>query len=55
MGTGDTDERATDGRIGDDLLPRFDRDTRRARRGEFGMVRIHGGQRLGHGESLRCR
>ena len=52
---GDADERPPDGRVGDDLLPRLERDPGGPRRGEFWLVGIDRGQRLGHGQPLRAR
>ena len=52
---GHADERPTDRRIRDDLLPRFDRDPGVARGGQLGLVGIDRGQRLGHRQAVGAR
>ena len=52
---GDADERPPGRGVGDDLLPRLDGDPGVARRAELGLVRVDGGERLGHGQAVRRR
>jgi hypothetical protein len=52
---GDADSVRPDGRVGDHLLPRLDRDAGPPRRRELGMVRGDRGQRLRDREPIRRR
>ena len=49
----DRDERPPARRVRDDLLPRLERDPRRARGGQLGVVGVDRRQRLGDGEPVR--
>ena len=52
---GHADQGPPDRRVGDDLLPRLERDPRRPRGDELRVVGIDRGQRLGHREAVRPR
>ena len=55
VGSGDADQRPADGRIGDDLLPRLERDPGGARGVQLRMVGVDRGERLGDREAVRVR
>jgi hypothetical protein len=55
VGPGDRDETPPDGGVGDDLLPRLDRDPDPPRGGQLGMIRGHRGEGLRDGEPVRAR
>ena len=51
----DRDQHAARGRVGDDLLPRLERDPEGPGRDELRVVRVDGRQRLGDGQPARAR